>query len=159
MATGGNSKLTAPGFTTETGGARVVVIKTAWNSHITDELAAGCNRVLQQYGAEVAEFTVPGAVELSFAAQHYIRKHPGISACVVLGCIIKGDTPHFDYVCQSVTQGITLLNTQLTVPVIFGVLTVLTEEQALQRIGGIHGHKGEEAALTALQMIDFVRKV
>ena len=67
--------------------------------------------------------------------------------------MVRGDTPHFDYVCQSVTQGITSLNLSLQVPVIFGVLTVDNESQATERIGGIHGHKGEEAALTALKMI------
>ena len=68
--------------------------------------------------------------------------------------VIKGDTPHFDYVCDSVTQGITLLNLQINAPTIFGVLTVNNKQQALERIGGIHGHKGEEAAITALKMID-----
>jgi 6,7-dimethyl-8-ribityllumazine synthase len=102
---------------------------------------------------------VPGAVELTFAARHYLNHHPEVDACIVLGCIIRGDTPHFDYVCQSVTQGITHINATMQIPVIFGVLTVNTEEQALQRIGGIHGHKGEEAAMTALRMIDFVRQV
>lgn len=157
MATTGNSGLTQHEGQLNIAGAKVVVIKTAWNSHITDELSAGCLRVLSKHGIKVVERTVPGAVELTYAAQHYINSHSGTHACIVLGCVIRGDTPHFDYVCQSVTQGITLLNAQLHVPVIFGVLTVNTEEQALERIGGIHGHKGEEAALTALQMIDFER--
>jgi 6,7-dimethyl-8-ribityllumazine synthase len=157
MATKGNTGITQTRRPLDIAGANIVVIKTAWNNHITDELAAGCIRVLNEHGVNVAERTVPGAVELTFAAQHFIRHHPETNACIVLGCIIRGDTPHFDYVCQSVTQGITLLNTRLNVPVIFGVLTVNTEEQALERIGGIHGHKGEEAALTALQMIDFER--
>ena len=69
-----------------------------------------------------------------------------------MGCVIQGDTPHFDYVCQSVTNGISLLNIKLPVPVIFGILTVNTEEQANERIGGRHGHKGNEAAITALKM-------
>ena len=72
------------------------------------------------------------------------------------GCVIKGDTPHFDYVCQLVTDGIGQLNLSLPVPTIFGVLTVNIEEQAMERIGGKHGHKGEEAALTALKMISLV---
>jgi 6,7-dimethyl-8-ribityllumazine synthase len=157
MATKGNTKLTQQEKQLNIEGAKVVVIKTAWNNHITDELAAGCTRVLRAHGVKIVERTVPGAVELTYAAQHYINSHSGNHACIVLGCIIRGDTPHFDYVCQSVTQGITLLNAQLHVPVIFGVLTVNTEEQALERIGGVHGHKGEEAAMTALQMIDFER--
>ena len=157
MATKGNTKLTEQERPLDMAGANIVVIKTAWNSHITDELARGCIRVLKEHGVKVVERTVPGAVELTYGAQHFIRNHAGTNACIVLGCIIRGDTPHFDYVCQSVTQGITLLNAQLPVPVIFGVLTVNTEVQALERIGGIHGHKGEEAAMTALQMIDFER--
>jgi 6,7-dimethyl-8-ribityllumazine synthase len=157
MATKGNTKLTQQEKPLDIAGAKVVVIKTAWNNHITDELALGCIRVLKEYGVKVVERTVPGAVELTYGARHFINNHAGTNACIVLGCIIRGDTPHFDYVCQSVTQGITMLNAQLPVPVIFGVLTVNTEEQALERIGGIHGHKGEEAAMTALQMIDFER--
>ena len=74
-------------------------------------------------------------------------------AFIALGCVIKGDTPHFDYVCKAVTDGVTQLNLSLPVPTIFGVLTVNTEEQANERIGGKHGHKGEEAAVTALKMI------
>jgi len=74
-----------------------------------------------------------------------------------LGCVIRGETPHFDYVCQSVTQGVTLLNTRLPVPVIFGVLTVENMRQAQERLGGMHGHKGEEAAVTALKMIALSR--
>jgi 6,7-dimethyl-8-ribityllumazine synthase len=70
-----------------------------------------------------------------------------------LGCVIRGGTPHFEYVCQSVTQGITHLNVTLPVPVIFGILTVDSLEQAKERAGGVHGNKGEEAAITALKMI------
>ncbi|HAI83146.1 MAG TPA: 6,7-dimethyl-8-ribityllumazine synthase, partial [Chitinophagaceae bacterium] len=78
---------------------------------------------------------------------------------IVFGTVIKGDTPHFEYVCQSVTDGVTALNLQLQVPTIFGVLTVLNEVQAQERIGGIHGHKGEEAAITALKMIHLQRNL
>ena len=76
-----------------------------------------------------------------------------MSAFIALGCVIRGGTPHFEYVCQSVTNGITQLNLSLPAPVIFGVLTVDSEAQAHERIGGIHGHKGEEAAVTALKMM------
>jgi 6,7-dimethyl-8-ribityllumazine synthase len=80
-------------------------------------------------------------------------------AYIVLGAVIQGDTPHFDYVCKGVTDGIMQLNLQIDVPVIFGVLTVLNEQQAIERIGGIHGHKGEEAAITALKMIQLNRAI
>ena len=93
------------------------------------------------------------AVEIPFAINQSWANDNTATAFIALGCVIRGDTPHFEYVCQSVTQGITSLNLSLQVPVIFGVLTVDNENQAKERIGGIHGHKGEEAAITALKMI------
>ena len=133
--------------------ALVVLVKTEWNAAVVDELEQGCLRVLEQYGIQTSTLVVPGAVELPFAVQQCweITRRP--NAFITLGCVVKGDTPHFDYVCQSVTQGVTTLNLTLPVPVIFGVLTVNTNEQAAERIGGIHGHKGEEAAITALKMM------
>ncbi|MDE7388855.1 MAG: 6,7-dimethyl-8-ribityllumazine synthase [Muribaculaceae bacterium] len=137
---------------------RVAVIRTEWNSHITTMLADGAVKTLEKAGAEVELFVVPGAVELTFAAQKVIDSEQ-FDAVIVHGCVIKGDTPHFDYVCQSVTQGITALNVDSPVPVIFGVLTVLTEKQALDRCGGSAGHKGIEAATTALSMVAFNREI
>jgi 6,7-dimethyl-8-ribityllumazine synthase len=138
--------------------ACIVMIKTAWNAAITDELENGCRRVFRQNNIDQLEtITVPGAVEITFAikaywdAKKYLDTRP--HAFVALGCVIKGDTPHFEYVCKAVTDGVVALNLNLPVPVIFGVLTVNNEEQALERIGGKHGHKGEEAAITALKMI------
>src|SRR5690606_18321410 len=100
---------------------------------------------------------VPGAVEIPFMVQHYwdycIDTGRPIDAFIALGCVIRGGTPHFEYVCRSVTDGITQLNLVLPVPVIFGVLTLENEAQAAERLGGDHGHKGEEAALTALKML------
>ena len=137
----------------------VVIVKTEWNAAIVDELEAGCRRVLEKAGVQnITVLVVPGAVEIPFAINAYVNRAPfEAEAFIALGCIIKGDTPHFDYVCQSVTQGITQLNIQLDSPVIFGVLTVNNEEQARERMGGIHGHKGEEAAVTALKMIALCR--
>ena len=95
---------------------------------------------------------VPGAVELTYAAARVIEhQHP--DAVIVFGAVVRGDTPHFDYVCESVTQGVTLLNSTGDVPVIFGLLTVDNEQQALDRIGGPAGHKGVEVAETAIRMI------
>ena len=122
---------------------RVAVVRTLWNSHITEALMAGA---------------LAGAIELTFAASKLIET--GLyDAIVVLGCVIRGGTPHFDYVCQSVTQGITHLNSECDIPVIFGILTVDNEQQALDRIGGPAGHKGIEAAQAALLMYDFSDKV
>ena len=133
--------------------ALVVLVKTEWNAEVVDELESGCIRVLEQYGINWRTLIVPGAVEIPFAIQQTWANTNAPDAFIALGCIVRGDTPHFDYVCKAVTDGVTQLNLSLPVPVIFGVLTVNTDEQAQQRIGGVHGHKGEEAAMTALKMI------
>lgn len=143
------------------GDIRVAIIQAEWNSHITGELTRGCVERLRSHGIDeglVDIFLVPGAVELTFAASQIIESG-AFDVCIVFGCVIRGGTPHFDYVCQSVTQGITHLNAECDIPVIFGVLTVDDENQALERIGGIHGHKGEEAAEAALKMVQFAARV
>jgi 6,7-dimethyl-8-ribityllumazine synthase len=133
--------------------ALVVLVKTEWNATIVDELENGCKKVLEQYGVAFKTIIVPGAVEIPFAIQQCWANSNAPSAFIALACVIRGGTPHFDYVCQSITQGITQLNLSVEVPTIFGVLTVDNDEQAKERIGGAHGHKGEEAAITALKMI------
>jgi 6,7-dimethyl-8-ribityllumazine synthase len=137
--------------------ACVVLVKTEWNSAIVDELEKGCREMLEVYKVKkIITVTIPGAFEIPFAIKNYWEKSSKKKkpdAFVALGCVIRGDTPHFDYVCRAVTDGVVQLNLLLPVPVIFGVLTVDNEEQAKERIGGKHGHKGEEAALTALKMI------
>lgn len=135
-------------------GMSVAVVRTRWNEQITTLLASGAVKTLQKAGADVDEYVVPGAIELTYAAQRLVDTEM-YDAVIVFGCVIKGDTPHFDYVCQSVTQGITSLNADGPVPVIFGVLTVLDEQQALDRCGGPAGHKGIEAAQTAMEMVHF----
>ncbi len=140
--------------------ACIVLVKTEWNSAVTDELEAGAINELKKWGIEKYQtLIVPGAVEIPFAIRSYWESNakPRPDAFIALGCVIRGGTPHFDYVCQSVTNGITQLNLQLPVPSIFGVLTVDNDEQARERIGGKHGHKGEEAAITALKMISLQR--
>jgi 6,7-dimethyl-8-ribityllumazine synthase len=133
--------------------ALVVLVKTEWNVVIVDELERGCLRVLEQYGVPSKTIVVPGAVEIPFAIRQCALNSNAVTAFIALGTVVRGDTPHFEYVCQSVTHGITTLNLTLAVPVIFGVLTVNDQQQAEERIGGKHGHKGEEAAVTALKMI------
>ena len=134
----------------------VVLVKTEWNAAIVDELEKGAVALLKKHSVAARTVTVPGAVEIPFAIKQYWANTNAPSAFIALGCVIRGDTPHFDYVCQSVTSGITLLNTQMEVPIIFGILTVDNEKQAMERIGGRHGHKGEEAALTAISMINLI---
>ncbi len=137
--------------------ACVVVVTTEWNAHVIDILEEGCLKVLRDHQVAIKQIKVPGAFEIPFAIQAYWNKTKyhvcKADAFIALGCVIKGDTPHFEYVCSAVTQGIAELNLQLPVPTIFGVLTVNNQEQADERTGGIHGHKGEEAAATALKMI------
>lgn len=157
MSSSGKSKVTTP----KVRHASVVVIRTEWNAPIVDELFAGCKKILDADKIEIEDIRVPGAFEIPFAIKKYWeqsrKKKP--HAFIALGCIIKGDTPHFEYVCKAVTDGIVALNLRLPVPVVFGILTVENEEQARQRIGGIRGHKGEEAADTALKMISFSRSL
>jgi 6,7-dimethyl-8-ribityllumazine synthase len=144
--------------------AKVVLVYTEWNHEIVNRLLEGCERVLQQHKIrEIIQIKVPGAVEIPFACQRYFttasQKGAPPDAFIALGCVLRGDTPHFEYVCQSVVGGVNQLNLNLPVPVIFGVLTVDTPEQAEERVGGNHGHKGEEAALAALKMIAVNRRL
>jgi 6,7-dimethyl-8-ribityllumazine synthase len=139
--------------------AFIVLVKTEWNAGIVDELERGAIHKLKELGVKkIITVTVPGAVEIPFAIKTYWehskeKKKKRPDAFVALGCVIRGGTPHFDYVCKAVTDGVVQLNLLLPVPTIFGVLTVDNEDQAKERIGGAHGHKGEEAALTAVKMI------
>ncbi|MEP7259001.1 MAG: 6,7-dimethyl-8-ribityllumazine synthase [Flavitalea sp.] len=142
--------------------ACVIVVRTEWNKNIVDQLEKGCLEKLKAHKTkQVRVITVPGAFEIPFAIKKYWDAHKYKDdkplVFIALGCVLRGDTPHFDYVCKSVTDGITHLNLSLPVPTIFGILTVDNQLQADERIGGIHGHKGEEAAITALKMISLVR--
>ena len=143
-------------------GTSVALIRTEWNTEIVDALRDGAKRVLTESGSLVAaDLIVPGAIEIPFGIRAYwkaVKDSPRKpDAIIAFGCVIRGDTPHFDYVCQSVTDGITRLNAEIPVPVIFGILTVDNITQARERIGGRHGHKGDEAAEAALKMIYFCR--
>jgi 6,7-dimethyl-8-ribityllumazine synthase len=157
MSSSGKSKTATPKIKN----ASVVVVRTEWNAGIVDELFAGCKKILDANKIDFLDFRVPGAFEIPFAIK-YFWEHTGKkkpAAFIALGCVIKGDTPHFEYVCRAVTDGIATLNLQLPVPVIFGVLTVDNPDQARERTGGLHGHKGEEAAEAALKMISFSRSI
>lgn len=137
--------------------AFVVIIRTEWNDEIVSALESGSREVLIGYQVHHEVITVPGAFEISFAIKnHFEKAKKKPDAYIALGCVLRGDTPHFEYVCQAVTNGVLRLNFSLPVPTIFGVLTVDTQLQAEERIGGKHGHKGEEAAITALKMMALV---
>lgn len=139
---------------------KIAIVAAEWNGHIIDRLVNSALNRIKELGypndtATVAR--VPGTVELTFGASHMIEASM-FDAVIVFGVVIRGETPHFDYVCQSVTQGVTNLNADCDTPVIFGVLTVENEEQALDRTeGGRCGDKGAEAVDAALKMINFVR--
>jgi 6,7-dimethyl-8-ribityllumazine synthase len=137
--------------------ACILLVKTEWNADIVDELERGCIRELQKHGVKkIIGLTVPGSFEIPFAIKNFwenAKKKSRPDAFIALGCVLRGDTPHFEYICKAVTDGILQLNLVLPVPVIFGVLTVDHIEQARERIGGLHGHKGEEAGITAIKMI------
>lgn len=135
-----------------------------WNPNITHALLQGAIDELKMNGVEQENINVvhvPGAFELSFAAKELLRlglkNNRPYAAIIVLGCVIQGDTPHFDYVCQGVTYGISKLNVQSdSCPIIFGLLTTNTLQQALDRAGGMHGNKGVEAAITAIKMANTI---
>ena len=136
------------------GRQRYAIIVADWNSEITYAMAQGAVDTLIKHGVQednIDVVHVPGTVELTYGAAH-ILKEERIDAVIVIGCVIQGETPHFDYVCQSVTQGVAALNAQGKVPVIFSVLTVLNQQQALDRCGGRLGNKGIEGAYTAIRM-------
>lgn len=138
--------------------AFVVIVKTEWNAYIIDRLEEGCKKILKASGVKSKTIVVPGAFEIPFSIKDFNTNSPEkADAYIALGTVIRGDTPHFDYVCKGITDGVMQLNLSLNVPTIFGVLTVENEQQALDRIGGIHGHKGEEAAATAIKMIALKR--
>ncbi len=138
--------------------AKIAIVHTEWNDKIIRELRNGAESVIHRFDGNIIEdLVVPGCFELPFACRelwhHYQNKLEQPEAIIVFGAVIRGGTPHFDYVCKAVTEGVLQLNMTLPIPVIFGVLTLDNEEQAWERLGGPHGHKGEEAAITALKMV------
>lgn len=146
--------------------AKILIVYTEWNDFIVNELVSGCEKTLKRKGiaaSAIEKVSVPGSIEIPFACKRYFEAASGKGtapdAIIAFGCVIRGETPHFDYVCQAVTEGITHLNLSLPVPVIYGILTVNDIKQAKDRIGGNHGHKGDEAALTALKMVRMNRSL
>ncbi len=158
MATPGNTSLNKgiPNISD----AFVVIVRTEWNDEIVSKLEKGCRKIFKAHNIKLKILNVPGAVEIPFAIKTYAEsKEKKADAFIALATVIRGDTPHFDYVCKAVTDGILSLNMVLDVPTIFGVLTVENDQQAIDRVGGKHGHKGEEAAITAIKMIALNRSL
>ena len=137
-------------------GMKFGIIVSDWNEDITNKLLEGAYNTLIANGAEEKDIIVkhvPGSFEL-IAGAKYIAEATDAYSVICLGCVIKGETPHFDYICQGVANGITQLNIKYNIPFIFGVLTTNNLQQAKDRSGGKHGNKGDEAAITAIKMVD-----
>ena len=133
------------------------ILVSEWNEQITGRLAEGALSTLKKYGVSdehIVQYAVPGSFELPLAAQKMAAQQ-SIDAVICLGCVIQGETPHFDYVCQAVALGIKDVALKYDKPVIFGVLTTDNQAQAEDRAGGKHGNKGDEAAITAIKMLAF----
>ena len=134
---------------------KCAVFTAKWNPEVTHALRDGAIDVLHKAGvsdANIFSEDVPGTVELANVAGLALRSMPDLSAIIIIGCVIRGDTPHFDYVCDIVSQATARLNSMGGAPVIFGVLTVDNQQQALDRAGGVLGNKGAEAAVAAIEM-------
>ena len=136
---------------------RFAVVVSEWNEEVTAALYSGAYQTLLQHGVKAEHILrkqVPGSFELTLGAQ-WCAQQKEIDAVICLGCVIQGETRHFDFICDAVAQGITQVNFTYNKPVIFGVLTTQTQQQALDRAGGKHGNKGDEAAITAIKMLGF----
>jgi 6,7-dimethyl-8-ribityllumazine synthase len=130
------------------------IVTSEWNPEITDALFKGAKETLLQFNVKeenIFSITVPGSYELT-AGAHFLLQHYKLDAVICLGCVIQGETRHFDFICNAVANGLTELSIKAARPVIFGVLTTNTIEQAQERAGGKHGNKGIEAAITAIKM-------
>ncbi len=130
-------------------------VVSEWNTEITESLFNGAYKTLLENKAlkeNIVRIDVPGSFELTLGAQK-LAKRDDIDAVICIGCVIQGDTKHFDFICDAVAKGITDVNLKYDKPVIFGVLTPNTMQQALDRAGGKHGNKGDEAAITAVKML------
>lgn len=136
-------------------GIRIGLVVAEWNNQVTYALRDGAIQTLKQAGLtddQMPVTYVPGSFELPLGAQFFLENN-SVDAVICIGCVIQGETPHFTFICDAVAQGIMGLNLDYNRPVIFGVLTTLTLEQALERSGGKHGNKGDEAAFSALKML------
>ena len=135
------------------------IVVAEWNPEVTFALANGAVETLEKHGAKAENIImkyVPGSFELPLGAQ-FMAEYGNVDAVIIIGCVIQGETRHFDYICEGVTQGIKDLNLKYNKPFIFGLLTTNNQQQALDRAGGKHGNKGDEAAVTAIKMVHLKR--
>ncbi|MBQ9417468.1 MAG: 6,7-dimethyl-8-ribityllumazine synthase [Bacteroidales bacterium] len=135
---------------------RIAVVAAEWNPEITDAMLQGAVETLAEHGVkDIIVKRVPGTFELTYAASKLLSVREDIDAVICIGCVIQGETRHFEFICQAVSQGISNVAIKYEKPVIFSVLTCDTLQQALDRAGGKHGNKGVEGAITALKMCKF----
>ncbi|MDH5475494.1 MAG: 6,7-dimethyl-8-ribityllumazine synthase [Cyclobacteriaceae bacterium] len=137
--------------------AKFGIVVSEWNDQITEALYSGAIQTLIENGAKkenIIRKQVPGSFELILGGQ-WLAQQEEIDAVICLGCVIQGETRHFDFICDAVAQGIKDVNLKYNKPVVFGVLTTDDLKQALDRAGGKHGNKGDEAAFTAIKMVGF----
>lgn len=140
---------------------KFAIVVSEWNEEVTEALYNGAYETLLENGAKkenIVKHYVPGSFELSLASQ-WMAQRNDIDAVICLGCVIQGETKHFDFICDAVAHGITNVSLKYNKPVIFGVLTPNTQQQALDRAGGKHGNKGDEAAITAIKMLGLVQQL
>ncbi|MCJ7448156.1 MAG: 6,7-dimethyl-8-ribityllumazine synthase [Bacteroidales bacterium] len=159
----GTSNLSAydPGSIPNAGNMKFGIVVADWNADVTTALLDGAIRTLEKHGATEENIVVkhvPGSFELTLGAQ-FLAEYDDLDAVICLGCVIQGETPHFTFICQGVAQGITQLNLDYNIPFIFGVLTTGTKQQAIDRAGGKHGNKGDEAAVSAIKMAALQRSM
>jgi len=142
-------------------GMSVGIVVAEWNSEITFAMCDAAKSTLIKHGMSESDIvikTVPGSFEL-IAGCRLLAKWTTVDAVIAIGTVIQGETKHFDYICQGVTHGISELNLKFDIPFIFGVLTTETLQQAKDRAGGKHGNKGDEAAITAIKMINLKKSL
>ena len=142
-------------------GMRVGVVVSEWNEKVTGALLEGAVQTLKKHGVreeDITVKTVPGSFELVYGAARFVNEGK-VDAVIAIGCVIRGDTPHFEYICQGTTQDLADLNREGRVPVIYGLLTCNDMEQAEARSGGMLGNKGDECAITAIKMVDYCRQL
>lgn len=141
---------------------KIAIVVAEWNAKITGALYEGALQTLLKHGVKeenIITMAVPGSFELTAAAEILLNRNTSLDAVICIGCVIQGDTKHFDFICDAVANGITNVGIKHSKPVIFGVLTTNDEEQAIDRAGGKHGNKGDEAAITALKMANFAATI
>ena len=141
-------------------GMKIGIVVSEWNENITGALLEGARNTLIKQGVaeqDILVTTVPGSFELIYGASQMVKQ--GVDAVIAIGCVIRGDTPHFDYICEGATYGLAQLNTTQQTPIIYGLITTNDMQQALDRCGGKLGNKGDECAITAIKMVDFRRRM